>query len=124
MNEPQPRRPARVPPPPKEKGPELLGEILSRLFTARGWGRRQDRLRMERAWIEAVGPDLAPHTRIGNLRRGVLEIEVANSVLLQELASYHKRRLLGELRSRLTGVTVTDLRFKAGTWKNDGRDSV
>ena len=25
----------------KEKGPEVLGEILSRLFAARGWGRRQ-----------------------------------------------------------------------------------
>ena len=33
------------------KGPESLGEILSRLFTARGWGRRQDRLRLEEAWI-------------------------------------------------------------------------
>jgi predicted nucleic acid-binding Zn ribbon protein len=103
-----------------DKGPELLGEILSRLFTARGWGRRQDRLRLEQAWTEAAGPVFAPHTRIGNLRRGVLEIEVANSVLLQELASYHKRRLLGELRKRLTGVTVTDLRFKAGTWKEKG----
>ena len=36
------------------KGPESLGEILSRLFTARGWGRRQDRLRLEEAWAAAV----------------------------------------------------------------------
>ena len=26
-----------------DKGPELLGEVLSRLFAARGWGRRQRR---------------------------------------------------------------------------------
>src|SRR5947209_3450069 len=38
------------------KGPELLGEVLARLFTARGWGRRQDRLHRERAWAEAAGP--------------------------------------------------------------------
>ena len=25
-----------------EKGPERLGEILSRLFTVRGWGRRRE----------------------------------------------------------------------------------
>ena len=100
-----------------EKGPELLGEILSRLFTARGWGRRQDRLRLEQAWAEAAGADLAPHTRVVGLRRGVLEVEVANAVLLQELAHYHKRRLLGALRQRLTGVTVADVRFKAGAWK-------
>src|SRR5438874_12841314 len=98
------------------KGPEPLGEILSRLFTARGWGRRQDRLRLEQAWAEAVGPDGAGHTRVAGLRRGVLEIEVANAVLLQELAHFHKRRLLEQLRRRLPGTTVTDLRFRAGVW--------
>jgi predicted nucleic acid-binding Zn ribbon protein len=97
-----------------EKGPELLGEILSRLFTARGWGRRQDRLRLEQAWAAAVTPEAAPHTRVAGLRRGVLEVTVGNAVLLQELAHFHKRRLLEALRLRLPGVTVTDLRFRAG----------
>ena len=95
-------------------GPELLGEILSRLFTARGWGRRQDRLRLEQAWAEAAGPEAAPHTRVAGLRRGVLEVTVANAVLLQELAHFHKRRLLEALRLRLPGTTITDLRFRAG----------
>jgi predicted nucleic acid-binding Zn ribbon protein len=95
-------------------GPELLGEILSRLFTARGWGRQQDRLRLEQAWAEAAGPDVARQTRLGAIRRGVLEVLVANSVLLQELSAFHKRRLLEGLRGRLAGVTVTDLRFRAG----------
>src|SRR4051812_48560299 len=109
---------------PKE-GPEALGEILSRLFMARGWGRRQDRLRLEQVWAEAVeevtgprrggGPDFARQTRVGALRRGVLEVMVGNAVLLQELASYHKRRLLESLRKGLSGATPTDLRFRAGT---------
>jgi predicted nucleic acid-binding Zn ribbon protein len=98
----------------KSQGPELLGEILSRLFTARGWGRRQDRLRLEQAWAAAVMPEAAAHTRVAGLRRGVLEVTVGNSVLLQELAHFHKRRLLEALRLRLPGVTVTDLRFRAG----------
>src|SRR5690242_18709577 len=62
------------------KGPEPLGEILSRVFTARGWGRRQDRLRLERAWADAIGPEYAPQTRLGGLRRGVLEVEVLSGV--------------------------------------------
>jgi len=99
-----------------EKGPELLGEILSRLFTARGWGRRQGRLRLEQAWAEAAGGDLAKHTRVAGLRRGILEVEVDNAVLLQELAHYHKRRLLEQLRGRLQEITITDLRFRAGVW--------
>ncbi len=102
-----------------DKGPELLSEILGRLFTARGWGRRQERLRLEEAWASAVGPEGAKDTRINGLRRGVLEVLVANAVLLQELAHFHKRRLLEQLRQRLPGLTITDLRFRAGTWRRD-----
>src|SRR2546421_6919428 len=97
-----------------EKGPESLGEILSRLFAARGWGRRQDRLRLEEAWAAAVGPEVARQTRVGGLRRGVLEVVVENAILLQELAHYQKRRLLEQLRGRLSGTPVNDLRFRAG----------
>jgi len=107
--------------PPAEKGPELLGEVLSRLFVARGWGRRQERLRLEQAWAVAMGPERAQQTRVGSFRRGVLEIEVGNAPLLQELAHFHKRRLLEEVRRRLVGVTVTDLRFRAGVIKENRR---
>lgn len=101
-------------------GPESLGEILSRLFTARGWGRRQDRLRLEDAWAAAMTAcGLArDETKVGALRRGVLEVVVGSGVLLQEMAHYHKRRLLVELRRRLPGTTVTDLRFRAGVVKD------
>jgi len=100
-----------------DKGPELLGEILSRLFTARGWGRRQERLRLEQAWAGAAGPEQSRQTQVAGLRRGVLEVVVGNGVLLQELAHYHKRRLLEELRRRLPGITITDLRFRNGVVK-------
>jgi predicted nucleic acid-binding Zn ribbon protein len=107
-------RPPPRPQGPGDRDPELLGEILSRLFTARGWGRRQGQLRLEKAWTEAVGPAHADHTRVGLLRRGVLEVVVDNAVLLQELAHFHKRRLLEQLRRLLPGTNVTDLRFRAG----------
>ncbi len=98
----------------EDKGPELLRDILGRLFTARGWGRRQGRLHLEQAWADCAGPEFGPHTRVAGLRRGVLEVEVANAVLLQELAHFHKRRLLEQLRTRLPGTPLTDLRFRAG----------
>ncbi len=97
-----------------EHGPEKLGEILSRLFTARGWGRRQDRLHLEKAWEEAAGKEYAAQTRVAVLRRGVLEVTVGNAVLLQELSHFHKRRLLEQLRLRLPSTPITDLRFRAG----------
>jgi len=99
-----------------EPGPERVGEIVSRLFALRGWGRRQARLQLEKAWEDAVGTKHASHTRVVNLRRGVLEVEVRNQILLQELAHYHKRQLLAQLRQRLPNLTITDLRFRAGAW--------
>jgi predicted nucleic acid-binding Zn ribbon protein len=104
-------------------GPELLKEILGRLFAARGWGRRQERLHLENAWADAVGPELQLHTRVLNLRRGVLEVEVDNAVLLQELAHYHKRRLLAQIRARLEGTPVNDLRLRAGCPSNEVKGS-
>ncbi|MCE9532046.1 MAG: DUF721 domain-containing protein, partial [Planctomycetes bacterium] len=68
------------------KGPERIGEIMSRLFAARGWGRKQDRLRLERAWEEAAGPKFAAQSQVAGLKRNVLEVEVSSSVLMQELA--------------------------------------
>jgi hypothetical protein len=96
------------------RGPEPIAEILSRLFVAKGWGRKQDRLHLEKAWVEAVGQERAAQTRVGTLRRGILEITVGNGPLMQELASFHKKRLLEELRKLLPSVKLNDLRFRAG----------
>lgn len=98
------------------KGPESVSDILGRLFTSRGWGRKNDRLRLEGAWAEAAGPQLLRDTRVSVVRRGVMEIEVKTAVLMQELAQYHKRMLLGKLRKLLPSLTLTDLKFKAGAW--------
>ena len=98
------------------KGPENLSEVLARLFAARGWGRKTERVRLERAWDEAVGPATAAETRVGNFRRGVLEVEVRSSVLLQELAQFRKRSVLTALRTALVGMTITDLKFRAAAW--------
>src|SRR5437588_8437356 len=95
------------------RGPENLGEILSRLFTARGWGRRQGRLQLEQAWAEAVGAEVAAQTHVGAIRRGVLGVTVGNAVLLQELAHFHKRRMLEELRRRLPRQALAALRLRA-----------
>lgn len=98
------------------KGPENIADILGRLFTSRGWGRKNDRLRLEGAWADAAGPDVLKDTRVAGLKRGVLEVEVRGAVLLQELAQFHKRGLIARLRKALAGVTLTDIKFRAGAW--------
>jgi predicted nucleic acid-binding Zn ribbon protein len=99
-----------------DPGPEPLKEVLARLFTARGWGRRQGRLHLERAWTNSVGSDFDEHTRVLGVKRGVLEIEVDSAVLLQELKGFHKQRLLQSLREKLPKEKIKELRFKIGTF--------
>jgi hypothetical protein len=98
------------------KGPERIGEVISRLFAARGWGRQQERLKLETVWNEAAGPEYVAVTRVVGFRRNLLEIEVKGAVPLQELSQFHKRRILAKLRLLLPTTTISDLRFKATTW--------
>jgi hypothetical protein len=98
-------------------GPEKIADILGRLFTSRGWGRKNERMRLETAWVEAAGEQLIKDTRLMGIKRGVMEIEVRNAVLIQELTQFHKRGLLGKLRKSLPGVTLTDIKFRAGVWQ-------
>jgi len=73
------------------KTPETIGNILSELMARRGFGRIQSSEVLETAWRQAAGPLAAQYTRVGAIRRGVLEIIVANSTLVQELG-YQKTR--------------------------------
>jgi predicted nucleic acid-binding Zn ribbon protein len=98
------------------EGPENISDILARLFTARGWSRQTERTRLETAWAETIDPSMKGETRVVAIRRGVLEIEVKNAVLIQELSQFHKRRLLTDIRKRLPGTAVVDLKFRAGAW--------
>lgn len=95
--------------------PENLSDVIGRLFTARGWGRLSERTRLEAAWAE-VTAEWPGQTRVLGLRRGVLEVEVRTAILMQELAQFHKRKLLAGLRKKLTGQSLTDLKFRAGAW--------
>lgn len=98
------------------KGPERLSEILSRLFAARGWGRQQDRLHLERAWADAAGTDYSSITRVAGIKRRILEVEVRGAIPLQELSQFHKRGILERLRKAIPGTTITDIKFRSGTW--------
>ena len=76
-----PRQPYK---PKSESGPENLGDILGRLFVTRGWGRLSERTQLETAWGEVAAEEFGPVTRVAGLRRGILEIEVKNAVVIQE----------------------------------------
>ena len=96
------------------RGPQAIGNVLSELMSRRGYARVQSSAAYDAAWREAAGPLAAAYTRIGAVRRGTLEVIVANSTLMQELG-FQKNALLQALNALLPDEGIKSLRFKAGT---------
>jgi predicted nucleic acid-binding Zn ribbon protein len=94
-------------------GPQTIGNILSELMARRGLARIQSTEVLETAWRQAAGPLAAAYTRVGSIRRGVLDIVVANSTLVQELG-YQKFDILASLQQLLPEEKIQCLRFRAG----------
>jgi predicted nucleic acid-binding Zn ribbon protein len=64
-------------------------------------------------WREAVGDEVTAHSRTGNIRRGVLEVVVRNSAVVQEL-TFRKHQLIKQLAKLNPGQKIRDLRFRVG----------
>ena len=95
------------------RGPQTIGNVLSELMSRRGYARVQSAAAYDAAWREAAGPLVAKYTRVGLLRRGTLEVVVANSTLVQELG-FQKRMLLKSLAALLPDDGIENLRFRVG----------
>jgi len=106
---------------PKGRGPKPLSEILGDLFAARGYGRLRAVGELEAAWASAVGEPGCRQTRVGGVRRGVLNVTVAHPALLEELATFRKPMLLAALRRDAPGTPILDIRFRVGPIDPPGR---
>lgn len=95
------------------KGPEPISDILAQLMARRGFARVRSAEAFDSAWRQAAGEMLSQFTRPGSVRRGKLEVTVANSTLVQEL-SFQKTHLLKTLAELLPDEKIEDLRFRVG----------
>lgn len=95
------------------RGPEAIGDILAQLAARRGYAGVRKATVCEGAWREAAGELAAKYSRAGIVRRGKLEVTVANSTMLQEL-SFQKPALLEALGRLLPDEKISDLRFRVG----------
>ncbi len=87
----------------------LVGSVLEDL----GLGEVARAARVSEHWAEAVGPEVARHSRPEGMRNGVLEISADSSVWCQHL-QMNRPRLLAALRERLGEDAPEDLRFRVG----------
>ena len=97
-------------------GPERIADILAQLMARRGFARVQGAAAYQSAWDTAAGPLGAQYSRVGQLKRGTLEVMVANSALIQEFV-FQKAAILATLNRLLPDHNIKDLRFRLGAIK-------
>lgn len=94
------------------RGPQPISEILSRLMSRKGYGNVQTALEWTQIWGDVAGSH-ATHSRAGKVSRGVLEVVVRNSAVMQEL-TFRKKQLLQAIQQKTPQAQIKDLRFRVG----------
>ena len=92
--------------------PQKVGDLLGRVMARWDYGSVTARGELEESWTAVAGPAVAGRTKVGSLKKGVLEILVDNSVLLQQLDGFQKHAFLAQLQQRLKHNTVSTIRFR------------
>lgn len=93
-------------------GPEKIGAIIERILRQTGIRNHGDQDEVVRAWRDVAGSEIDERTRVVSFHRGVLTVAVDSAPLFQELETFERPRLLREVRERLTGTHVEQLRFR------------
>ena len=88
--------------------------VMGQVMAHRGIAQQQATNELSETWSQIVGVSFAGHTRLGSLKRGVLEIYVANSMISQQL-SFRKQKILQQLQEQLPNNKIRDLRFRIGS---------
>jgi hypothetical protein len=94
--------------------PKKIADVVAQLITQRGYGRIGTDEQLTAAWQKATGETLAKFSRVGKLRRGQLEVWVANSTMMQEFG-FEKGRILAAMQRELPDAKIRNLRFRVGS---------
>lgn len=97
----------------RARRPKTLRDVLAQVVTKRGYGANQASEQLAEAWATAAGDLLAARSRAIRVNRGRLEVTVASSTVMQQLA-FEKQRIVTELNRLLPEARISDLRAKVG----------
>jgi len=94
----------------RSREPRRIAEVMIDLLAQRGYAQVQAAEECQAAWQKIAG-NLGPSTAPGPLKRGVLQINVRSSIVMQEL-TFNKSRLLKAIKEELPHHRINDLRFR------------
>lgn len=101
----------------RDSAPQHLGEFIKLFLKKSGLTKSAVKLNVTQAWEAALGdPKALPHTRPGTVRSGILKVEIATPVLLQQL-NFRRRELVKRLAEAAPEAGVRDIRFVVGNFR-------
>jgi len=92
-------------------GPRAIGSVMSRLLARTGYDREQGVDGLSAAWAAAAPESMRGSSRAGLVRRGVLDVFVSHSALVQEMG-FHKAEVLERLGRLVPAEGITDIRCR------------
>lgn len=116
---------ARSGPGPDPRDPQLLGDVVDRLMTERGWTTQVSARMLLDRWGDLVGELNAMHSTVEGYDKGVVTVRADSSTWAASLRAIGPQ-LVAELNRRLGDGTVTMVKVlgpSAPSWKH-GRRSV
>jgi len=96
------------------KRPKQIGNVIAQLVQRKGYAQVRAAGERDEAWRKSAGEPLVESTRVAGIRRGVFEVLVANSLMMQEL-TFRKEELLASLQDLLPEEGIKQLRFRLGS---------
>ena len=96
-----------------ETGPSAtpIGSIMSKLLARTGYAREQSSSQLEGIWEQVVPETLREKSRATTIKRGLLEVLVTHSALVQEM-SFHKRKVIEQLTQLIPQAAISDIRCR------------
>ena len=96
----------------RQHDPRKIADVLTDLLAQRGYAQIKAVDDCQEAWANIVG-DLKNFSHAGEVRQGVLQVIVSNSVIMQEL-TFRQQELVTKLQHRLPQHRIRSLRFRVG----------
>lgn len=99
-------------------GPSQIAHALREVIARRKIGRLLESRELSHLWASIAPPDIVSKTRIVSLRNRILLVEVADSVLMSELANFHQRTLVKKLQQARADLNIRNLKFRLNAGLN------
>lgn len=93
--------------------PKTAARWVSQLIARHGIAESQSANDLETVWREVVGETMARQTQVGKVRRGVCEIIVENSALLQQI-TFRQKDFLQQIQTQRPHFAIHSFRFRIG----------